>query len=91
MILKVYFYAKENERNPHHSHIRIIEVTDFHVETRSDEQIANDPLGDHEICYHAFDGTCGSIRVGFDKQDPDHVYIMENGKTVDHMKFYKSN
>lgn len=88
MILKVEYHEKEGIKNPHHTHTRVLDVCDFHIETRSKEQIREDPLGAHEIVYHTLSGGPGILRVGFDKEYPDHVYVMENGKTVDHMRFY---
>ena len=90
MILKVEYHEKESKENPHHSHIRILEVYDFHIGTRSKEKTKDDPHGAHNIAYHTITGEPGVLRVGFDKQYPDHVYVMESGKTVDHMRFYAS-
>lgn len=88
MILKVEYYDNEVFENPHHTHTRVIEVYDFHIETRSREEAKEDPLGAHQIIYHTVSGVTGELRVGFDKQNPDHVYVTEKGKTTDHMRFY---
>ena len=88
MILKVEYHKAASRENPHHCHARVLEVYDFHIETRSKEQIEKDPHGAHEIMYHTINNEPGVLRVGFDKTNPDHVYIMEKGKTADHMRFY---
>jgi hypothetical protein len=88
MILKVEYYEKEALENPHHCHARVIEVFDFHIETRSKESRKDDPRGAHELVCHSRSGDPCVLRFGFDKEYPDHLYVMENGKTTDHMRFY---
>jgi phosphoenolpyruvate synthase/pyruvate phosphate dikinase len=88
MILKVEYHEEQSKENPHHTHTRILEVYDFHIETRGVKDANDDPHGAHEIVYHTVNNGPGVLRVGFDKQSPDHVYVMDKGKTVDHMRFY---
>lgn len=83
MILKVEFYKKGG------CHKRVLDVYDFHVEDRSQKQIGEDPDGSHELLYHTINGKCGALRLGHNNKEGcrDHIYVMEGGKTSDHMSF----
>jgi hypothetical protein len=84
MILKISFYEEEVKQNPNCRHMRILDVYDFHIGKPED----NNEQCSHEIVYHTVNGKTGHCLVGKDKKNADHVYVMENGKTVDHMQFY---
>lgn len=84
MILKAVYYEKETELNPNRQHVRILDVYDFHIDKPDDK----DELFSHELTYQTINGKTGRILLGRDKQNADHVYVMEKGKTADHMRFY---
>lgn len=80
MIVKIAFGNGRNER-----HLRIIDCYDIHIE--KDEKEDFDIL----ICHvrnRAWDNNQEprTIHLGKGGQR-DHVYIMDNGKTADHMVF----
>jgi hypothetical protein len=84
MLLKIVFYDKETEKNPNQRHIRVIDVYDFHIDKPEDAE----EKCSHELIYHTINGEAGRCLLGRDKHEPDHVYIMEKGKTADHMSFF---
>jgi hypothetical protein len=87
MILKISYFDKHEEKNPNHNHIRVLDVYDFHIDAPTDDS----EECSHELIYHTVNGKTGSCLLGRDGQNADHVYVMENGKTVDHMRFYANN
>jgi hypothetical protein len=90
MIIKAVFWEPKNRL-----HERVIEVEDFHVEQRTRADFVEDPIGSYELIYHKLGGHHGMLRLGrkhvgadlSPHEGIDHLYIMENGKTVDHMTF----
>lgn len=87
MILKVDYYEKDNTpENPHRNHIRMLDVYDFHIE--HNREASSDETASHELVWHNINGQKGTLLLGHDKQNADHVYVMEKGKTADHMRFY---
>lgn len=85
MIIKVVYYVGGTDHNVMHD--RVIEVYDFHIETLSKESQEEEEGGIHELIYQTNQGGTGTLRLGRHPKHSDHLYVMENGKTVDHMVF----
>jgi len=84
MIVKVCFGDKPN-------HTRIIECNDIHLEYHANEEEKPYTV---MLCHRQGSDTPCEIHLGKTKKTPpfskvDHVYIMDNGKTVDKMVFYR--
>lgn len=84
MVLKAEFYVGGTDHNKWHT--RVIEVYDFHIETLTDEA-RGESTGKHELIYHTNNGHSGTLRMGISVEGEDHLYVMESGKTIDHMVF----
>ena len=79
MIVKVCFGSTDNK----HTHTRIVECDDMHIKDEISERTSR-PFT-KILCYRA-----GAVVAELDAGVgwPDHLYIMDNGNTVDHMTFY---
>jgi len=79
MIVKVCFGFADNK----HTHQRIIECDDMHLEEVTSERDGS--IFTQVLLYRAHN-VVAEVHVG--TQFEDHIYVMDNGKTVDHTTYY---
>jgi len=79
MIVKVCYGSVDRK----HQHNRIVECSDIHVEDEISERTGE--IFSKVIC-HQGDKIVAELHLGTEFED--HMYVMDNGKTVDHITAY---